>query len=289
MNKNEKCEKKEEQTVYEEINDFHLYMSQVMNIVQMSAEEELELVKKIEMGDEQAKNQLYMSNLWLVPNIAQRHINRGVPLMDLIQEGNIGLIYALDKYDYRKGTKFSNYAGNWIRKKMIEAIAESGSTFKVPINKLYAYYRIGITNHNLTRVLDRKPTTTDIAEEMNVSENYVSDILLLFSEPVSFDNARENIIHPDTENGDIIPPEQIILKREKAKRLAQVFQILTPQEETIIRMYYGFDNSRGYTSDMIAKDLQISRQRVDFLRKRAIEKIRKDLCSDGSNLFEEYC
>lgn len=267
------------------VDAFTQYMQEVKSILQMTPAQEVEVAKRIEVGDEEAKKELAKANLWLVCCIAQNHVNRGLSFMDLVQEGNIGLIKAIEKFDYRHGKRFSSYAGFAIKQQMIAAIAENGSTFRNSINKLYTYYRISITNHNLKQTLDRMPTTTDIAEEMNISESYVTDILLRFTEPVSLDELGENVADTEEALESKILPEQVILQKERDKRISEAFRILTPQEAIIIRMFFGFDNGREYTTAEIAKVFHISRQRVEYLKKRALNKIRDDLTTDDMELL----
>lgn len=268
------------------MNSILLYMRDVMNCVQISREEEIETAKQIEEGNEDAKEKLINSNLWAVYAIARKYQNRGLPLMDLIQEGNIGLLYAVNHYDYRKDVKFLTYATFWIKKQIQTAIAEQGSLYKLNLPKLYTYYRIKITRSNLDRLYGRSVSLPELSEEMNISEDYIGNILTLFENPVNYDDLTDSQINgADNLRHNQVLPEEMILNLEREKKVSELFSVLSPQEEKVIRMYFGFGGGGRMNTSQISKCLNISRQRVSSLKNRAISKIKGDIRKEDYDFF----
>ena len=243
-----------------------MYLKEIGKVPLLSAEEEIELAKKLELGDQEAKKRLAEANLRLVVSIAKRYVGRGMLFLDLIQEGNLGLIKAVEKFDYRKGFKFSTYATWWIRQAITRAIADQ------TINKLIRVSR------QLLQELGREPSPEEIAEEMNMPVDRVREIMKISQEPVSLETPIGE--EEDSHLGDFIQDDNVPVPADAAaftllkEQLVEVLGTLTEREQKVLRLRFGLDDGRARTLEEVGKEFNVTRERIRQIEAKALRKLR---------------
>ena len=256
-----------------------LYLRDIGRYALLSAEEEIELAKRTAEGDEAAKKKLAEANLRLVVNIAKKYISRGMSFLDLIQEGNQGLLKAVEKFDYTKGFKFSTYATWWIRQAITRAIADQARTIRLPVHMVETINKTARTIRNLTQQLGRDPTEEEIAEDLGVSVERVREIQRTAQDPVSLETPIGE--EEDSHLGDFIEdttaahPDDIAEQSMVREQLMQVLSTLTPREEKVIRMRYGLDDNRQRTLEEVGQAFGVTRERIRQIEAKALRKLRQ--------------
>ena len=255
-----------------------MYLKEIGKVPLLSAEEEIEIAKRMEEGDEEAKKKLTESNLRLVVSIAKRYVGRGMLFLDLIQEGNLGLIKAVDKFDYRKGYKFSTYATWWIRQAITRAIADQARTIRIPVHMVETINKLIRVSRQLLQEYGREPTPEEIAKVMNISENKVREIIKIAQEPVSLETPIGE--EEDSHLGDFIPDDDAPVPAEAAsqtllkEQLADVLKTLTPREEKVLRLRFGLEDGRPRTLEEVGKEFNVTRERIRQIEAKALRKLR---------------
>lgn len=255
-----------------------MYLKEIGKVPLLTREEEVELAKRIEVGDGSAKKHLAEANLRLVVSIAKKHIGRGMSFLDLIQEGNLGLIKAVEKFDYTKGYKFSTYATWWIRQSITRAIADQGRTIRVPVHMIENINKLVRTQRQLVQDLGREPTPEEIAETMNIEVDKVMDMMRIAQKPISLETPIGE--EEDSQLGDFIEDEhvdtpvelttQIFLKEQ----LLEVLETLTPREQQVLRLRFGLDDGRTRTLEEVGKVFDVTRERIRQIEAKALRKLR---------------
>ena len=244
----------------------------------MTAEQEVELGKRIEKGDEEAKKHLAESNLRLVVSIAKRYVGRGMLFLDLIQEGNLGLIKAVEKYDYRKGFKFSTYATWWIRQAITRAIADQARTIRIPVHMVETINKLIRTQRQLLQELGREASPEEIAEVMDISVDKVIEIQKISQEPISLEMPIGE--EEDSHLGDFIQDENMPVPAEVAaytllsEQLVEVLGTLTEREERVLRLRFGLDDGRTRTLEEVGEEFDVTRERIRQIEAKALRKLR---------------
>ena len=255
-----------------------MYLKEIGKVPLLSAEEEIEIAKRMEEGDEEAKKKLTESNLRLVVSIAKRYVGRGMLFLDLIQEGNLGLIKAVDKFDYRKGYKFSTYATWWIRQAITRAIADQARTIRIPVHMVETINKLIRVSRQLLQEYGREPTPEEIAKVMNISENKVREIIKIAQEPVSLETPIGE--EEDSHLGDFIPDDDAPEPAEVAsftllkEQLVEVLKTLTPREEKVLRLRFGIEDGRTRTLEEVGKEFNVTRERIRQIEAKALRKLR---------------
>ena len=255
-----------------------MYLKEIGKVPLLSADEEIELAKKMELGDEEAKKRLAEANLRLVVSIAKRYVGRGMLFLDLIQEGNLGLIKAVEKFDYRKGYKFSTYATWWIRQAITRAIADQARTIRIPVHMVETINKLIRVSRQLLQELGREPTPEEIAKEMNMPEERVREILKISQEPVSLETPIGE--EEDSHLGDFIPDEDASEPAEAAsftllkEQLVEVLSTLTPREEKVLKLRFGIEDGRTRTLEEVGKEFNVTRERIRQIEAKALRKLR---------------
>ncbi|MGN0978895.1 MAG: RNA polymerase sigma factor RpoD [Candidatus Avoscillospira sp.] len=255
-----------------------MYLKEIGKIKLLSPEEELELAKRMADGDEEARQQMAEANLRLVVSIAKRYVGRGMQLLDLIQEGNLGLLKAVEKFDYTKGYKFSTYATWWIRQSITRAIADQARTIRIPVHMVETINRVIRTAHAMVQSLGREPTSEEIAKEMHLDVNKVEEILKISQEPVSLETPIGE--EEDSHLGDFIPDEEVSQPAEAAsytllrEQLEEVLRTLTPREEQVLRMRFGLTDGKTHTLEEVGKEFDVTRERIRQIESKALRKLR---------------
>ena len=255
-----------------------LYLKDIGKYPLLSMDEEVELAKRMEQGDEDAKQQLSQANLRLVVNIAKRYVGRGMHFLDLIQEGNLGLIKAVEKFDYTRGYKFSTYATWWIRQSITRAIADQARTIRIPVHMVETIHKLSRVTRTLLQELGRDPTPEEIAERMEVSVEKVIEIQKINQEPVSLETPIGE--EEDSHLGDFIEDEQakspsdLVSFAMLREQLIGVLNTLTPREEKVLRLRYGVDDGRPRTLEEVGKEFNVTRERIRQIEAKALRKLR---------------
>lgn len=255
-----------------------MYLKEIGKVPLLSAEEEIELAKKMEQGDENAKKRLAEANLRLVVSIAKRYVGRGMLFLDLIQEGNLGLIKAVEKFDYRKGYKFSTYATWWIRQAITRAIADQARTIRIPVHMVETINKLIRVSRQLLQELGREPQPEEIAEKMDMSVDRVREILKISQEPVSLETPIGE--EEDSHLGDFIQDDNVPVPADAAaftllkEQLVEVLNTLTDREQKVLRLRFGLDDGRARTLEEVGKEFNVTRERIRQIEAKALRKLR---------------
>ena len=255
-----------------------MYLKEIGKVPLLSAEEEIELAKRMENGDEAAKKRLAEANLRLVVSIAKRYVGRGMLFLDLIQEGNLGLIKAVEKFDYRKGYKFSTYATWWIRQAITRAIADQARTIRIPVHMVETINKLIRVSRQLLQELGREPTPEEIADKMDMSVERVREILKISQEPVSLETPIGE--EEDSHLGDFIQDDNVPVPADAAaftllkEQLVEVLSTLTDREQKVLRLRFGLDDGRARTLEEVGKEFNVTRERIRQIEAKALRKLR---------------
>ena len=255
-----------------------MYLKEIGKVPLLSAEEEIELAKRMEQGDVAAKKRLSEANLRLVVSIAKRYVGRGMLFLDLIQEGNMGLIKAVEKFDYRKGYKFSTYATWWIRQAITRAIADQARTIRIPVHMVETINKLIRVSRQLLQQYGREPQPEEIAAEMGISEDKVREIMKIAQEPVSLETPIGE--EEDSHLGDFIPDDDAPAPAEAAARtlmkeqLLNALKTLTPREEMVLKLRFGLEDGRQRTLEEVGREFKVTRERIRQIEAKALRKLR---------------
>ena len=255
-----------------------MYLKEIGKVPLLSAEEEIELALRMEQGDEEAKKKLAEANLRLVVSIAKRYVGRGMLFLDLIQEGNLGLIKAVEKFDYRKGFKFSTYATWWIRQAITRAIADQARTIRIPVHMVETINKLIRVSRQLLQELGREPTPEEIAEEMKMPVERVREILKISQEPVSLETPIGE--EEDSHLGDFIQDDNVPVPVDAAaytllrEQLEEVLDTLTDREKKVLSLRFGLEDGRGRTLEELGKEFNVTRERIRQIEAKALRKLR---------------
>ena len=255
-----------------------MYLREIGKIPLLSYDKELELAKRILEGDEEAKQELAEANLRLVVSIAKKYVGRGMLFLDLIQEGNMGLIKAVEKFDYTKGFKFSTYATWWIRQAITRAIADQARTIRIPVHMVETINRLIRTSRHLLQQLGREPTPEEIAKEMDMSVEKVMEIQKIAQDPVSLETPIGE--EDDSHLGDFIQDEDSPAPQDAAsytllrEQLEEVMKTLTPREAKVLRLRFGLDDGKARTLEEVGKEFDVTRERIRQIEAKALRKLR---------------
>jgi len=255
-----------------------MYLKEIGKVALLSIDEEMDLAKKIEFDDVYAKRKLIECNLRLVVSIAKKYVGRGMLFLDLIQEGNLGLIKAVEKFDYRKGYKFSTYATWWIRQSITRAIADQARTIRIPVHMVETINKLIRISRRLMQELGREPRTEEIAKEMGMSVDKVLEIMKMSQEPVSLETPIGE--EEDSHLGDFIPDDNIPLPANSAsfsmlkEQLGDVLNTLTEREEKVLRLRFGLDDGKARTLEEVGKEFDVTRERIRQIEAKALRKLR---------------
>ena len=255
-----------------------MYLKEIGKVPLLTAEEEIELAKRMENGDEEAKKRLAEANLRLVVSIAKRYVGRGMLFLDLIQEGNLGLIKAVEKFNYNKGFKFSTYATWWIRQAITRAIADQARTIRIPVHMVETINKLVRVSRQLLQELGREPTPEEIAERMEIPVERVREILKISQEPVSLETPIGE--EEDSHLGDFIQDDNVPVPADAAaftllrEQLKEVLGTLTEREQKVLRLRFGLDDGRARTLEEVGKEFNVTRERIRQIEAKALRKLR---------------
>ena len=255
-----------------------MYLKEIGNVPLLTTEQEVELAKRVEAGDEEAKKQLTEANLRLVVSIAKKYVGRGMPFLDLIQEGNMGLMKAVDKFDYTKGYKFSTYATWWIRQAITRGIADTGRTIRVPVHMVETINKTLRMTRTLLQELGREPTPEEVAERLNVSVSRVREVLKISRDPVSLDTPIGE--EDDSHLGDFIEDDSALSPADSAAfsmlraELATALESLTDRERQVVKLRFGLEDGRSRTLEEVGKEFNVTRERIRQIEAKALRKLR---------------
>ncbi len=255
-----------------------MYLKEIGNVPLLSSDEEVELAKKVEEGDELAKKKLTEANLRLVVSIAKKYVGRGMPFLDLIQEGNMGLMKAVDKFDYTKGYKFSTYATWWIRQAITRGIADTGRTIRVPVHMVETINKTLRMTRTLLQELGREPTPEEVAEKLDVPVSRVREVLKISRDPVSLDTPIGE--EDDSHLGDFIEDERLMSPADSAaysmlkEELDKALQSLTDREKQVVKLRFGLEDGRARTLEEVGKEFNVTRERIRQIEAKALRKLR---------------
>ena len=255
-----------------------MYLKEIGKVPLLSPDEEIELAKKIELGDEAAKKKLAEANLRLVVSIAKRYVGRGMQLLDLIQEGNLGLIKAVEKFDYRKGYKFSTYATWWIRQAITRAIADQARTIRIPVHMVETINRLVRTQRQLVQKLGREATPEELAKDLDMPVDRVREIMKISQDPVSLETPIGE--EEDSHLGDFIQDDNVEVPADAAtytllhEQLMEVLSTLTEREQKVLRLRFGLDDGRPRTLEEVGRQFNVTRERIRQIEAKALRKLR---------------
>ena len=255
-----------------------MYLKEIGKVPLLTADEEIELAKRMEEGDEYAKMKLCEANLRLVVSIAKRYVGRGMLFLDLIQEGNLGLIKAVDKFDYRKGYKFSTYATWWIRQAITRPIADQARTIRIPVHMVETINKLIRVSRQLLQTYGREPSPEEIAKEMGITVDKVREIQKIAQEPVSLETPIGE--EEDSHLGDFIPDDDVPAPAEAAafsmlkEQLVEVLDTLTDREQKVLKLRFGLDDGRSRTLEEVGKEFDVTRERIRQIEAKALRKLR---------------
>ncbi|HCY59676.1 MAG TPA: RNA polymerase sigma factor RpoD [Lachnoclostridium sp.] len=255
-----------------------MYLKEIGKVPLLSPDEEIELAKKIELEDEAAKKKLAEANLRLVVSIAKRYVGRGMQLLDLIQEGNLGLIKAVEKFDYRKGYKFSTYATWWIRQAITRAIADQARTIRIPVHMVETINRLVRTQRQLVQKLGREATPEELAKELDMPVDRVREIMKISQDPVSLETPIGE--EEDSHLGDFIQDDNVEVPADAAtytllhEQLMEVLSTLTEREQKVLRLRFGLDDGRPRTLEEVGRQFNVTRERIRQIEAKALRKLR---------------
>ena len=255
-----------------------MYLKEIGKVPLLSAEREIELAKRMEEGDEDAKKELAEANLRLVVSIAKRYVGRGMLFLDLIQEGNLGLIKAVEKFDYHKGYKFSTYATWWIRQAITRAIADQARTIRIPVHMVETINKLIRVSRQLLQELGREPLPEEIAKELDMPVERVREILKISQEPVSLETPIGE--EEDSHLGDFIQDDNVPVQAEAAaqtllkEQLDEVLDTLTEREQKVLRLRFGMNDGRARTLEEVGKEFDVTRERIRQIEAKALRKLR---------------
>lgn len=255
-----------------------MYLKEIGKVPLLTADEEIELAKRMEEGDEYAKMKLCEANLRLVVSIAKRYVGRGMLFLDLIQEGNLGLIKAVDKFDYRKGYKFSTYATWWIRQAITRSIADQARTIRIPVHMVETINKLIRVSRQLLQTYGRDPSPEEIAKEMGITVDKVREIQKIAQEPVSLETPIGE--EEDSHLGDFIPDDDVPAPAEAAafsmlkEQLVEVLDTLTDREQKVLKLRFGLDDGRSRTLEEVGKEFDVTRERIRQIEAKALRKLR---------------
>ena len=260
-----------------------MYLKEIGKVPLLDADEEIELAKRMAEGDPAAKRRLAEANLRLVVSIAKRYVGRGMLFLDLIQEGNLGLIKAVEKFDYTKGYKFSTYATWWIRQAITRAIADQARTIRIPVHMVETINKLIRVSRQLLQELGREPQAEEIAKELNMPADKVREIMKIAQEPVSLETPIGE--EEDSHLGDFIPDDDAPAPSESAsfvllkEQLLDVLGTLTPREEKVLKLRFGLDDGRARTLEEVGKRFNVTRERIRQIEAKALRKLRHPIRS----------
>ena len=255
-----------------------MYLKEIGNVPLLTSEEEVELAKKVEAGDEEAKKKLTEANLRLVVSIAKKYVGRGMPFLDLIQEGNMGLMKAVDKFDYSKGYKFSTYATWWIRQAITRGIADTGRTIRVPVHMVETINKTLRMTRTLLQELGREPTPEEVADRLGVPVSRVREVLKISRDPVSLDTPIGE--EDDSHLGDFIEDDTVLSPADSAafsmlrEELSAALESLTERERQVVRLRFGLEDGRARTLEEVGKEFNVTRERIRQIEAKALRKLR---------------
>ena len=255
-----------------------MYLKEIGKIPLLSSEDEIELAKEMELGNEEAQKRLAEANLRLVVSIAKRYVGRGMQFLDLIQEGNLGLIKAVEKFDYRKGYKFSTYATWWIRQAITRSIADQARTIRIPVHMVETINRLVCTSRQLLQELGREPTMEEIGKRVDMPPERVAEIMKMSQEPVSLETPVGE--EEDSHLGDFIQDDHVTVPQDAAaytllhEQLMEVLGTLTEREQKVLRLRFGLDDGRPRTLEEVGKQFHVTRERIRQIEAKALRKLR---------------
>lgn len=277
----EEVEKDLDLTLPEGINiddPVRMYLKEIGKVPLLSAEEEVDLAQRMELGDEEAKKKLAEANLRLVVSIAKRYVGRGMLFLDLIQEGNLGLIKAVEKFDYHKGYKFSTYATWWIRQAITRSIADQARTIRIPVHMVETINRLIRVSRQLLQELGREPQPEEIAERMEIPVERVREIMKISQEPVSLETPIGE--EEDSHLGDFIQDEHVAVPADAAtftllhEQLMEVLETLTDREQKVLKLRFGLEDGRPRTLEEVGREFKVTRERIRQIEAKALRKLR---------------
>ena len=272
----------EDQTYLDDIADdsVRLYLREIGKIPLLNAEEELDLAKRVVAGDKEAKDQMAEANMRLVVSIAKRYVGRGLDLLDLIQEGNTGLLRAVEKFDPDKGFKFSTYATWWIRQAITRAIADQARTIRIPVHMVETINKLLRTQRRLTQDLNREPTNAEIAKEMEIDEAKVEHIMKIKQDISSLDasvrdDEEESVLGDFIEDEDTVTPEESATGQLLKEQVKDMLAALTDREQKIIKLRFGLEDGKQHTLEEVGQEFSVTRERIRQIEAKALAKLRK--------------
>ena len=255
-----------------------MYLKDIGRVPLLSADDEIDLARRMQEGDEEAKRHLSEANLRLVVSIAKRYVGRGMFFLDLIQEGNLGLMKAVDKFDYTKGYKFSTYATWWIRQSITRAIADQARTIRIPVHMVETINKLTRVSRMLLQQTGREPTPAEIAQEMGISEERVCEIQRIAQDPVSLESPigeeEDSHLGDFVEDDKSITPSDSVAATMLKEQLLHVLDTLTPREEKVLRLRYGIDDGKPRTLEEVGHEFNVTRERIRQIEAKALRKLR---------------